>query len=327
MAARGAPTNREASCCRVQNHLGAEPTQICDGSRPDRGSDGGDTAPHGRLACSHHGPGHDPVGLGPPRRRDLPGRGHDGRRRDRRAARRVRVGQPRRARHRRSGGLAARAPRAVRRWEAAAAMAVLGVTEHHVLGLPDGALADHAAAGIALGRAAARRGAAGHDPDVRPRRDDLPPRPHRRAPLGHRGLGAAGPPGRLLYATPTVEHLARFGELYEEWDMYMSDERPDRRPGRRARPCTSASTGRRSTARWPRCASMATQTSEAVASLGVEPYAEQNAEETFVTRPVPGRPPSPTSPVGRRYRHDGGPARGGSEWTPPTTRTGSRAVR
>ena len=31
----------------------------------------------------------------------------------------------------------------VRRWEAAAAMAVLGVTEHHILGLPDGGLADH----------------------------------------------------------------------------------------------------------------------------------------------------------------------------------------
>ena len=31
---------------------------------------------------------------------------------------------------------------AVRRWEAAAAMAVLGVDEHHILGLPDGALAD-----------------------------------------------------------------------------------------------------------------------------------------------------------------------------------------
>src|SRR5689334_19316969 len=30
----------------------------------------------------------------------------------------------------------------VRRWEAAAAMAILGVTDHRVLGLPDGGLAD-----------------------------------------------------------------------------------------------------------------------------------------------------------------------------------------
>ena len=32
-------------------------------------------------------------------------------------------------------------------------MAVLGVDEHHVLGLPDGGLADHDPAGIGLGRA------------------------------------------------------------------------------------------------------------------------------------------------------------------------------
>jgi LmbE family N-acetylglucosaminyl deacetylase len=35
----------------------------------------------------------------------------------------------------------------IRRWEAAAAMAVLGVTDHAVAGLPDGDLAGHTAAG------------------------------------------------------------------------------------------------------------------------------------------------------------------------------------
>ena len=40
-----------------------------------------------------------------------------------------------------------------RRWEAVAAMAVLGVTEHCVLGLPDGALADYDEQGLAtIGR-------------------------------------------------------------------------------------------------------------------------------------------------------------------------------
>src|SRR3546814_13737060 len=38
---------------------------------------------------------------------------------------------------------------AVRRWEAAAAMAVLGVHEHAILGLPDGGLSDHADEGLA----------------------------------------------------------------------------------------------------------------------------------------------------------------------------------
>ena len=41
----------------------------------------------------------------------------------------------------------------LRRWEAAAAMAVLGVSEHRFLGLPDGALVDHEAEGrAAIGR-------------------------------------------------------------------------------------------------------------------------------------------------------------------------------
>ena len=41
----------------------------------------------------------------------------------------------------------------LRRWEAAAAMAVLGVSEHRFLGLPDGGLVDHEAEGrAAIGR-------------------------------------------------------------------------------------------------------------------------------------------------------------------------------
>src|SRR5690606_36996723 len=36
----------------------------------------------------------------------------------------------------------------------------------------------------------------------------------------------AGRPGRLLYATATAEQIARFGDLYEEWGVYMTDERP-----------------------------------------------------------------------------------------------------
>src|SRR5262245_43604729 len=38
----------------------------------------------------------------------------------------------------------------IRRWEAAAAMAVLGVTEHRILGLPDGGLAARDDDGIGL---------------------------------------------------------------------------------------------------------------------------------------------------------------------------------
>ena len=45
---------------------------------------------------------------------------------------------------------------------------------------------------------------------------------------------------RLLYAAPSTEHLAEFGEIYEKWDMYMSDDRPVGR-ARISSPCTRGS--------------------------------------------------------------------------------------
>ena len=33
-------------------------------------------------------------------------------------------------------------------------------------------------------------------------------------------------PAQLLYSATTAEHLARFADLYEEWGVYMTDERP-----------------------------------------------------------------------------------------------------
>ena len=41
-----------------------------------------------------------------------------------------------------------------------------------------------------------------------------------------RAWHAADRPGRLLYAVPSAEKLARFLPLYEEWNMYMSPLRP-----------------------------------------------------------------------------------------------------
>ena len=104
-------------------------------------------------------------------------------------------------------------------------MSILGVEEHHIYGLPDGALADHEQAGL-VGRPAARCRPTRHRPDLRARRDHVPSRSHRRPPLGHAGLGGSWLRARLLYAAPSTEHLAEFGEIYEKWDMYMSDERP-----------------------------------------------------------------------------------------------------
>jgi LmbE family N-acetylglucosaminyl deacetylase len=177
---------------------------------------------------------------------------------------------------------------AVRRWEAAAAMAVLGVTEHRIAGLPDGALADHSAAGIDwVGRLI---------DDVRPDTivtfgaDGITYHPDHIAV--HRWVTQAwcdrGQPGRLLYVTPTVEHLARFAARYEAWGVYMSDERPTGVPAAElavhVRLDGSALDRKVAALR-----TMATQTSDVVASLGLEAYAEQNAEESFVAA-APGAP-------------------------------------
>jgi LmbE family N-acetylglucosaminyl deacetylase len=115
---------------------------------------------------------------------------------------------------------------AVRRHEAAAAMAVLGVAEHHVLGLPDGELAG-------LGR----RGAAAVDRLL----DEVDPDTmvtfgpdgstfHPDHIAVHRWAADAwersGRCFRLLVTANTVEHQARFRDRYERWGVYMTDERP-----------------------------------------------------------------------------------------------------
>jgi LmbE family N-acetylglucosaminyl deacetylase len=105
-------------------------------------------------------------------------------------------------------------------------MAVLGVAEHRVLGLPDGALAEYDEQGLA----AVRRLIDEIEPDTiltfGP--DGMTFHPDHIAIS--RWVTTAwrerGGPGRLLYARLPAEHFDRFGPLYEEWGVYMSDERP-----------------------------------------------------------------------------------------------------
>ena len=170
---------------------------------------------------------------------------------------------------------------AVRRWEAAAAMAVLGVDEHRVLGLPDGGLVDLDGKGTELvGRLI---------DEVRPdtiltfgpdgatfHRDHL---------AVHRWTTTAweqrGRPGRLLYAAESSEHLARFADLYEEWGVYMTDERPVGVPEDELAvhlELRGAALDRKLTA----LRAMASQTADAVSLVGEALYAEQAATESFV---------------------------------------------
>ena len=140
----------------------------------------------------------------------------------------------------------------VRRHEAAAAMAVLGVAEHRVLGLPDGELAGLGRAGAA----AVDRLLDEIDPDtvVTFGPDGATFHPDHIAV--HRWVVDAwersGRSFRLLFAASTAEHQARFGGRYEQWGVYMSDQRPAG-VERASSPSTSASTARGSTRRWRRC--------------------------------------------------------------------------
>lgn len=160
-------------------------------------------------------------------------------------------------------------------------MAVLGVDEHRIHGLPDGGLAGHEGDGL--------RWATGLLAEVRPDTiltfgpDGMTFHPDHIAV--HRWITRAwhdaGRPGRLLYATPTVEHLERFGDLYDASDMYMSDERPT---GVATADVTfhlhldGPALDRKLTA----LRAMATQTADLVAAVDPEVYLAQIAEESFL---------------------------------------------
>lgn len=177
----------------------------------------------------------------------------------------------------------------VRCWEATAAMAVLGVTEHHVLGYRDGELRGD-------DESAVRRIVAFID-EVDPDTiltfgpDGMTFHPDHIAV--HHWVREAwtrrGADARLLLATTTHDHIARYRQAYEDWGIYMTDERPAGVPTERLavhHRLTGAELDRKLTA----LRAMATQTAGIVAHLGPDEYAEQNGEENFIDAPRPGEP-------------------------------------
>lgn len=114
----------------------------------------------------------------------------------------------------------------VRRHEAAAAMAVLGVGDHRFLGLPDGGLAD--LDGTGAGAVERLLDEVAPDTLLTFGADGATFHPDHVAV--HRWAVEAwersGRSFRLLFAATTAAHQARFGERYEEWGIYMTDERP-----------------------------------------------------------------------------------------------------
>ena len=116
-------------------------------------------------------------------------------------------------------------------------------------------------------------------------------RPCRRSALRLAWLGLlAATPGAMLFSTPAFGvDLARFGPLYAQWGVYMTDERPR---GVRAEEVAlelaleQGPLDRKLTA----LAAMASQTAEVIAELGPERYASLVAEQVFVGAPAHQHP-------------------------------------
>jgi LmbE family N-acetylglucosaminyl deacetylase len=169
----------------------------------------------------------------------------------------------------------------VRRWEAAAAMAALGVDEHLVLGYPDGGLEpDDPDAIERISRLI---------DDVRPDTiltfgvDGMTFHPDHVAV--HHWVRSAwerrGRVARLAYATTTVEVLAEHGDEFERWNMYMTDDRPT---GVAADELSIhvRLDGPQLDRKMVALRAMATQTGPLIAALGVDTYATHVREEWFV---------------------------------------------
>jgi LmbE family N-acetylglucosaminyl deacetylase len=170
---------------------------------------------------------------------------------------------------------------AVRRLEAAAAMAALGITEHRVLGLPDGGLAERDAAGI--------HHAEGLLDEIRPDTvltfgaDGMTFHPDHLAV--HRWVGAAwegrGRPARLLHSVWSEAKLEQFGHLNEEHGVYMSDDRPVGVPTERLG-VHLVLDGYVLDRKLVALRAMATQIGPLLAAVGPAVFAAQVAEEAFV---------------------------------------------
>jgi LmbE family N-acetylglucosaminyl deacetylase len=169
----------------------------------------------------------------------------------------------------------------VRRWECTAAMAVLGVREHHVLGLADGTLTDDDETGLAW----AGRLIENIEPDtILTFGPDGTTYHSDHVAVHHwvtRAWNERGRRSRLLYAAPTIERLERFGALYESWNVYMTDDRPVGVP-----PGELAAHVRLDGVELDRkiaaLRAMATQTSPVIAAVGLDTYSAIVAEESFV---------------------------------------------
>ncbi len=115
----------------------------------------------------------------------------------------------------------------IRRWEASAAMAVLGVTDHRFLDLPDGGLAalDPAAPVARLAELMTEVA-----PDTiltfGPQGGTFHPDHQAVSRWVGQAWELAGRPGRIFHEAWTEEHLSTWIDDFEQWGVFMTDERP-----------------------------------------------------------------------------------------------------
>jgi LmbE family N-acetylglucosaminyl deacetylase len=170
----------------------------------------------------------------------------------------------------------------VRRWEAAAAMAIIGVADHRFLDLPDGELATLNPTAIVNFIAAIIKQ---ERPDTiltfGPDGTTYHPDHQTISAWVTQAWEIAGRPSRLLYQAASEPHLQRWGPEFERWGIYMTDERPVGVPVEKLAVRLVADGPLLDRKHAALCA-MHTQIAPSLAALGEELFRELNAEEAFV---------------------------------------------
>lgn len=170
----------------------------------------------------------------------------------------------------------------LRRWENAAAMAVLGVAEHRFLGLPDGGLAKvDRGHGSGIIEALIDEIAPATIVTFAPHGMTFHPDHQAVSDWVTDAWRRSGRRARLLHAVPEAAHHADFAADYERWGVYMSDARPAAVPADELAVhlrLAGCALDRKLAA----LHAMASQTRPAVALMGEERYRAEVAVEAFV---------------------------------------------